>query len=47
MRNWTTDDRLCGENYRSDTGVADDHPHYTWGALLPLIGAAMILNKVQ
>jgi putative isomerase len=37
MRNWTTN-RICGENYRSSDGGCGDHPHYTWGALLCMIG---------
>ncbi len=37
MRSWT-DGRLCCENYRSSDGECGDHPHYTWGALLCLIG---------
>ena len=37
MRNWN-ESRICGENYRSDRGTPNGHPHYTWGALLSLIG---------
>jgi len=37
MRNWTTCG-TCNENYRSTDGTGDDHPHYTWGALLCQIG---------
>ena len=37
MRNWTTRG-TCNENYRSTDGTGDDHPHYTWGALLCQIG---------
>lgn len=37
MRNWTGE-RLCCENYRSTDGRCGDDPHYTWGALLCLIG---------
>jgi hypothetical protein len=37
MRNWTTRG-TCNENYRSTDGNGDDHPHYTWGALLCQIG---------
>jgi hypothetical protein len=37
MRNWTTAS-LCCENYRSSDGGCGDDPHYTWGALLCLIG---------
>lgn len=37
MKGWN-EARICSENYRSDTGAPASHPHYTWGALLPLIG---------
>jgi Glycosyl hydrolase family 63 C-terminal domain len=37
MRNWTARG-TCNENYRSTDGTGDDHPHYTWGALLCQIG---------
>jgi hypothetical protein len=37
MHNWTTRG-TCNENYRSTDGTGDDHPHYTWGALLCQIG---------
>lgn len=37
MRNWTKDG-TCHENYKSTDGTGDDHPHYTWGALLCQIG---------
>jgi putative isomerase len=37
MRNWK-DKRLNCENYRSTDGGCGNDPHYTWGALLPLIG---------
>ena len=37
MRNWTTK-HLCCENYRSSDGGCGDDPHYTWGALLCMIG---------
>lgn len=37
MRNWTSRN-LCGENYLSTTGDQSSDPHYTWGALLCLIG---------
>ena len=44
MKSWTTSDRICSENYRSDTGAPDDDPHYTWGALLPLIGVEALVD---
>jgi len=44
MQNWSPDTTICSENYRSDTGKADDHPHYTWGALLPLIGVEALID---
>jgi glycogen debranching enzyme len=44
MHGWTTDARICSENYRSDTGAPDDDPHYTWGALLPLIGVEALVD---
>jgi hypothetical protein len=37
MRNWTAHG-TCNENYFSTDGRGDDHPHYTWGALLCRIG---------
>jgi putative isomerase len=37
MKGWDKA-RICSENYRTDTGEPASHPHYTWGALLPLIG---------
>jgi hypothetical protein len=37
MRNWEARG-TCNENYRSTDGAGDDHPHYTWGALLCQIG---------
>lgn len=37
MRNWR-EKRQCCENYKSTDGTCGDHPHYTWGALLCLIG---------
>jgi len=37
MRNWTAK-HVCGENYLSSTGEQSSDPHYTWGALLCLIG---------
>jgi PA14 domain-containing protein/mannosylglycerate hydrolase MGH1-like protein/trehalase-like protein len=37
MRNWN-DKRVCCENYKSTDGTCGDEPHYSWGALLNLIG---------
>ena len=37
MKGWNKD-RICSENYRTDTGEPASHPHYTWGALFLLIG---------
>ena len=44
MNGWNTENRYCSENYRSDTGKPDDDPHYTWGALLPLIGIEALFD---
>jgi len=47
MRNWDSK-KLCGENYRSDNGeVGVNHPHYTWGALLPLIGIEALAGSAK
>jgi putative isomerase len=43
MRNWTTHG-TCNENYFSTTGMGDDHPHYTWGALLCQIGVEALYD---
>jgi putative isomerase len=43
MNGWNAS-RACSENYRSDTGAPACHPHYTWGALLPLIGVEAICD---
>lgn len=38
MKNWTGRN-ICGENYDSTDGIQrSSDPHYTWGALLALIG---------
>ena len=37
MANWTQQG-TCGENFLSTTGAVGGNPHYTWGALLNLIG---------
>jgi hypothetical protein len=36
LRNWTAN-RTCNENYSTFNGSGSHDPHYTWGALLPLI----------
>jgi glycogen debranching enzyme len=43
MHGWN-DKGICSENYRSDNGEPDDDPHYTWGALLPLIGVEALVD---
>jgi glycogen debranching enzyme len=43
MRNWK-DGRLCCENYRSSDGDCGDDPHYTWGALLCLVGLEAVVD---
>jgi putative isomerase len=43
MKGWQ-ESRICSENYRSDIGVPASHPHYTWGALLPLIGVEALCD---
>lgn len=43
MKNWTTEG-LCGENYSSKTGHQNSDPHYTWGALLCLVGLESIVD---
>lgn len=46
-QSWT-ERRLCGENYGAETGEIDDvpgnDPFYTWGALLPLMGVAQVMD---
>jgi putative isomerase len=37
MQNWTTKG-ICGENFKSADGICNGFPHYSWGALLCLIG---------
>lgn len=48
MQNWDTPEQICGENYCSDhrdnAGKVGDDPHYTWGALLPLIGVEALID---
>lgn len=43
MKGWN-DARICSENYRSDNGAPASHPHYTWGALLPVIGVEALCD---
>lgn len=46
-QSWTKR-RLCGENYGAETGEINDKPgndpFYTWGALLPLLGVAGVMD---
>jgi glycogen debranching enzyme len=44
MRSWKDGKYISSENYRSDNGAPDDDPHYTWGALLPLIGVESLVD---
>ncbi|HEX4084479.1 MAG TPA: trehalase family glycosidase [Chthoniobacteraceae bacterium] len=43
MTNWE-EKGVCGENYLSTTGAQARDPHYTWGALLDLIGLESIVD---
>jgi hypothetical protein len=49
LKNWEADG-VCGENYLSTTGeqrtkrIAHSDPHYTWGALLCLIGLESVVD---
>jgi hypothetical protein len=43
MRNWLAKG-VCSENYLSTDGTANHDPHYTWGALLSLIGLESIVD---
>lgn len=43
MKNWETPEKICGENYRTN-GYVGDCPHYTWGALLALIGVESLVE---
>ncbi len=43
MRNWDTTG-VWSENYLATTGIAAGDPHYSWGALLPMIGLQAICN---
>lgn len=44
MKWWNTPEEMCCENYRSNTGDRGDHPHYTWGALLPLMAVEALVQ---
>jgi hypothetical protein len=43
MRNWLSQG-VCSENYLSTDGEHNHDPHYTWGALLNLIGLESIVD---
>jgi hypothetical protein len=43
MKNWTTKG-ICGENFKSLNGTCNGFPHYTWGALLALIGLETMMD---
>jgi hypothetical protein len=43
MREWLRDG-VCSENYLSTDGTHNHDPHYTWGALLDLIGLESIVD---
>jgi Mannosylglycerate hydrolase MGH1-like glycoside hydrolase domain/PA14 domain len=43
MTNWLAKG-VCGENYLSTNGEQQHDPHYTWGALLCLIGLESIVD---
>lgn len=43
MRNWLSQG-VCSENYLSTDGTPSHDPHYTWGALLNLIGLESIVD---
>ncbi|MDQ0469861.1 MGH1-like glycoside hydrolase domain-containing protein [Labrys wisconsinensis] len=47
MQSWTSR-RLCGENYSAETGEIDDQPDtdpfLTWGAMLPMLGVAEVMD---
>jgi hypothetical protein len=43
MKNWE-EKGVCGENYLSTDGTQNHDPHYTWGALLDLIGIESIVD---
>jgi glycogen debranching enzyme len=43
MKNWLAKG-VCGENYQSTDGTQTSDPHYTWGALLCLVGLESIVD---
>jgi glycogen debranching enzyme len=43
MKNWLAHG-VCSENYLSTDGTSSHDPHYTWGALLDLIGVESIVD---
>ena len=43
MRNWRARG-WCGENFGSDNGVVNGDKHYTWGALMCLVGLESICS---
>lgn len=43
MQNWTAKG-ICGENFKSADGTCNGFPHYTWGALLCLIGLEALMD---
>lgn len=43
MKNWKDDRKNC-ENYSSINGGCNGDPHYSWGALLPLIGEEALIG---
>ena len=49
MRNWTVKGS-CGENYQStdgNQGARKSDRHYTWGALLCLIGVEAVIDQTN
>lgn len=46
MRNWTKNG-VWSENYLATTGIASHDPHYSWGALLPLMGLQAICDTTD
>jgi neutral trehalase len=44
MQNWTTRG-VCGENFLSTTGQQSSESHYTWGALMCLIGLESVVDQ--
>ena len=43
MQNWTSNG-ICGENFKSADGTCNGFHHYTWGALLCLIGLEAFID---